>query len=197
MEGCCLLRLRFYSCIKSHVKSATNYPGSDEDTNNGYWRLGSPIELVVANIILSQFQIVENLGVRTIEMKDKDGNVVFRAKDGNLDCKGGNFENIKATGNFKSRNEKTWNEIEMNADKGYLVMRGPTSVNDDDWNLPGSNAEMTDLFKVKFESDGDTLSRIATMDLFGFGGRKRVNIDPEFGLRIYSDEGTDNESHLF
>ena len=25
----------FYSCIKSHVKSATNYPGSDEDTNNG------------------------------------------------------------------------------------------------------------------------------------------------------------------
>lgn len=130
-------------------------------------------------------------------MKDKDGNVVFRAKDGNLDCKGGNFENIKATGNFKSRNEKTWNEIEMNADKGYLVMRGPTSVNDDDWNLPGSNAEMTDLFKVKFESDGDTLSRIATMDLFGFGGRKRVNIDPEFGLRIYSDEGTDNESHLF
>ena len=130
-------------------------------------------------------------------MKDKDGNVVFRAKDGNLDCKGGNFENIKATGNFKSRIEKTWNELEMNADKGYLVMRGPTSVNDDDWNLPGSDAEMTDLFMVKFESDGDTLSRIATMDLYGFGGRKRVNIDPEFGLRIYSDEGTDNESHLF
>ena len=153
--------------------------------------------MVVANLILSQFQIVENLGVRTIEMKDKDGNIVFRAKDGNLDCKGGNFENIKATGNFKSRNEKTWNEIEMNADKGYLVMRGPTSVNDDNWDLPSSIAEMTDLFKVKFESDGDTLSRIATMDLFGFGGRKRVNIDPEFGLRIYSDEGTDNESHLF
>nr|DAM55064.1 MAG TPA: tail protein [Caudoviricetes sp.] len=88
----------FYSCIKSHVKSATNYPGSDEDTNNGYWRLGSPFEMVVANLILSQFQIVENLGVRTIEMKDKDGNVVFRAKDGNLDCKGGIFQNVSVSG---------------------------------------------------------------------------------------------------
>lgn len=88
----------FYSCIKSHVKSATNYPGSDEDTNNGYWRLGSPFEMVVANLILSQFQIVENLGVRTIEMKDKDGNIVFRAKDGNLDCKGGIFQNVSVSG---------------------------------------------------------------------------------------------------
>lgn len=90
----------YYSCIKSHVKSATNYPGSDEDTNNGYWRLGSPIELVVANIILSQFQIVENLGVRTIEMKDKDGNVVFKAKDGELDCKGGIFQNVSVSGDI-------------------------------------------------------------------------------------------------
>lgn len=88
----------FYSCIKSHVKSATNYPGSDEDTNNGYWRLGSPFELVVANIILSQFQVVENLGVRTIEMKDKGGNVVFRAKDGDLICKGGIFQNVSVSG---------------------------------------------------------------------------------------------------
>lgn len=88
----------YYSCIKSHVKSATNYPGSDEDINNGYWRVGSPIELVIANIILSQFQIVENLGVRTIEMKDKDGNVVFRAKDGDLICKGGIFQNVSVSG---------------------------------------------------------------------------------------------------
>lgn len=88
----------FYSCIKSHVKSATNYPGSDEDTNNGYWRLGSPFEMVVANLILSQFQIVENLGVRIIEMKDKDGNVVFRAKDGDLVCKGGTFQNVSVSG---------------------------------------------------------------------------------------------------
>lgn len=90
----------YYSCIKSHVKSATNYPGSDEDTNNGYWRLGSPFEMVIANLILSQFQIVENLGVRTIEMKNKDGNVVFRAKDGEVICKRGTFNNVSVSGDI-------------------------------------------------------------------------------------------------
>ena len=44
--------------------------------------------------------MVENLGVRTIEMKDKDGNVVFRAKDGELDCKGGIFQNVSVSGDI-------------------------------------------------------------------------------------------------
>lgn len=90
----------YYSCIKSHVKSATNYPGSDEDQNNGYWRLGSPIELVVAKIILAQYQLVENLGVRVIEMKDKDNNTVFLAKDGDVICKSGTFENVSVSGDI-------------------------------------------------------------------------------------------------
>ena len=90
-----------YSCIKTHVKTADNYPGSAADLNNHYWRLGQSIELLIAHIILTQYQRVKNLRVRTIEMKDKDGNIVFKAKDGDLVCKGGNFENITASGNFK------------------------------------------------------------------------------------------------
>lgn len=87
-----------YSCIKTHVKTADNYPGSPADLNNHYWRLGQSIELLIAHIILTQYQMVENLGVRTIEMKDKDGNVVFRAKDGDLVCKGGIFQNVSVSG---------------------------------------------------------------------------------------------------
>lgn len=88
----------FYSCIKSHVKSATNYPDSDEDINNGYWRLGSPIELVIAKIILSQYQLVDNLGVKVIEMTDEQGKIVFLAKDGDVICNKGTFNGIKVTG---------------------------------------------------------------------------------------------------
>lgn len=87
-----------YSCIKTHVKTADNYPGSAADLNNHYWKLGQSIELLIAHIILTQYQMVENLGVRTIEMKDKDGNVVFRAKDGDLICKGGIFQNVSVSG---------------------------------------------------------------------------------------------------
>jgi hypothetical protein len=87
-----------YSCIKTHVKTADNYPGSAADLNNHYWRLGQSIELLIAHIILTQYQMVENLGVRTIEMKDKDGNIVFKAKDGELVCKGGTFQNVSVSG---------------------------------------------------------------------------------------------------
>lgn len=88
-----------YSCIKTHDKSADNYPGSDEDINNGYWLTGSPIELVIAKIILAQYQLVDNLGVKVIEMRDGDNNIVFLAKDGNVMCNSGTFKNITVAGN--------------------------------------------------------------------------------------------------
>lgn len=90
----------FYSCIKSHIKSETNFPGSDEDKNNHYWRLGSPIEMVIAKIILSQYQLVDNLGVKVIEMKDENGKMMFLAKDGKVICNGGIFQNISVSGDI-------------------------------------------------------------------------------------------------
>ena len=90
----------FYSCIKSHVKNANNFPGSDEDKNNHYWRLGSPIEMVIAKIILTQYQLVDNLGVKVIEMKDENDHLMFLAKDGKVICNGGIFQNISVSGDI-------------------------------------------------------------------------------------------------
>lgn len=90
----------YYSCIKSHIKSETNFPGSDEDKNNHYWRLGSPIEMVIAKIILTQYQLVDNLGVKAIEMMDKNNNIVFKAKDGKVICKSGTFQNVSVSGDI-------------------------------------------------------------------------------------------------
>lgn len=90
----------FYSCIKSHIKSETNFPGSKEDKNNHYWRLGSPIEMVIAKIILTQYQLVDNLGVKVIEMKDENDKIMFLAKDGKVICNGGIFQNISVSGDI-------------------------------------------------------------------------------------------------
>ena len=90
----------YYSCIKSHVKSADNYPGSDDDKNNHYWRLGSPIEIVVAKIILALYQLVDNLGVKVIEMMNKDGDIIFQAKDGKVICNEGIFQNVSVSGDI-------------------------------------------------------------------------------------------------
>lgn len=91
----------YYSCKKSHAKTATNYPGSTTANNNGYWQLGDKIELVATKILLATYALVENLGVRAIEMKDSNGNIVFKAKDGNVACKTGTFENVNISGKLK------------------------------------------------------------------------------------------------
>ena len=90
----------YYSCVKSHTKTASNYPGSTTANNNGYWQLGDKIELVATKILLATYALVENLGVTAIDMKDAAGNILFQAKDGNVTCKTGTFENVRISGDL-------------------------------------------------------------------------------------------------
>lgn len=89
----------YYSCIKSHTKTASNYPGSTPDTNSGLWNLADPVEIVATKILLAQYALVKNLGVEAIDMKDANGNIIFQAKDGNVTCNSGTFKNITVKGN--------------------------------------------------------------------------------------------------
>lgn len=90
----------YYSCVKSHAKTADNYPGSTADQSNGYWQLGDKIELVATKILLASYALVKNLGVECIDMRDAAGNILFQAKGGNVTCKTGTFENIKVSGDI-------------------------------------------------------------------------------------------------
>lgn len=89
----------YYSCIKSHAKTASNFPGSATDTNSGLWKLADKLEMVATKILLAQYALVKNLGVETIDMKDDEGNIIFQAKDGNVTCNRGTFNNITVKGN--------------------------------------------------------------------------------------------------
>ena len=95
-----IYRDNYYSCVKSHTKTASNYPGSTTAINNGYWQLADKIELVATKILLATYALVKNLGVEAIDMKDADGNILFQAKDGAVTCKTGTFENVNVTGNI-------------------------------------------------------------------------------------------------
>ena len=88
----------YYSCVKSHAKTASNYPGSAADVSNKYWQLGDKIELVATKILLTTYALVKNLGVEVIDMKDSNGNVIFQAKNGNVICNTGIFKNVKVGG---------------------------------------------------------------------------------------------------
>lgn len=89
----------YYSCIKSHTKTASNYPGSATDTNSGLWKLADKLEMVATKILLAQYALVKNLGVEAIDMKDANGNIIFQAKDGNVTCNSGTFKDITVKGN--------------------------------------------------------------------------------------------------
>lgn len=111
---------QYYYCKKSHKKS-TNFPGSSADINNGLWGLGDKIELVAARLVLAQYALVKNLGVEAIEMKDARGKVIFRAKDGAVECKTGKFENVKVSGDVTAQ---TINLVESttNPANGSLIL---------------------------------------------------------------------------
>lgn len=89
----------YYSCIKSHTKTASNNPGSATDTNSGLWKLADKFEMVATKILLAQYALVKNLGVEAIEMKDADNNIIFLAKGGDVTCNRGTFKSITVKGN--------------------------------------------------------------------------------------------------
>ena len=89
----------YYSCIKSHAKTASNFPGSATDTNSGLWKLADKLEIVATKILLAQYALVKNLGVEAIDMKDANDNIIFQAINGNVTCNSGTFNNITVKGN--------------------------------------------------------------------------------------------------
>ena len=52
-------------------------------------------------------------------MKDNNGNILFQAKDGNVVCKTGTFENINLTGTINSVSGKIGN-LSINSDGLYF-----------------------------------------------------------------------------
>ena len=84
----------YYVCTKSHSKSTLSAPGGSVSETNGLWRLGDKLELIATNILLSNYAVIKNLGVETIEMRDADGNALLVAKDGVVTCATGTFNNI-------------------------------------------------------------------------------------------------------
>lgn len=96
----------YYLCKKSHVKTASNYPGSSTAISQGLWQLGDAIDLVATKLLLAQYALVKNLGVETIDMRDANNAILFQAKNGVVTCKTGTFENVTVTGTINATSGK-------------------------------------------------------------------------------------------
>ena len=84
----------YYYCKTSHAKNG-RYSEPGGKYNDSFWQLGDRLDLVATQVLLSNYAVIKNLGAEAIEMKDADGNVIFEAKDGNVTCQTGTFNNVK------------------------------------------------------------------------------------------------------
>lgn len=97
----------YYLCKKSHTKTTSNYPTSSVDSTRGYWQLGDKIDLVATYLVLAKYALINNLGVKYLELKtsdgfirmtDDEGNILFNVENGNVTCLTGTFENVDVSG---------------------------------------------------------------------------------------------------
>lgn len=88
----------YYKCVWTHKKGSDDI-SSSSGLSGKYWVLSDKVEMIATKILLATYALIKNLGVEAIEMEDGSGNIVFRAKDGNVTCNSGTFNNIKVTGN--------------------------------------------------------------------------------------------------
>ena len=154
----------YYSCIKSHTKTASNYPGSATDTNSGLWKSADKLEIVATKILLAQYALVKNLGVEAIDMKDADDNIIFQAKDGEVTCNKGTFNNIKVTGDSEFSGTMkavsgSFKSLNCVNDKGEVV--GNITF--------GSDGQMWfdgDMYCQGYRSDKKRSNRFYTSDVF-------------------------------
>lgn len=153
----------YYSCIKSHTKTGKE-TGANNTLSTDYWKLADKLEIVATKILLAQYALVKNLGVEAIDMKDANGNIIFQAKDGNVTCNSGTFNNIKVTGDSEFSGTMkavsgSFKSLNCVNDKGEVV--GNITF--------GSDGRMWfdgDIYSQGYRSDKKRSNRFYTSDVF-------------------------------
>lgn len=176
----------YYSCIKDHVKTASNYPTSIDDNNNGYWQLGDKIDLIATKILLATYALVKNLGVEAIDMKDNSGNILFQAKDGNVICKTGTFENITFSGTMQG--------VSGSFKSLDCVNENGTKVGGIQFGADGRMWFNGDII-MQYNSPAQRNQRLYAYDVWcrgAFGASERTVLEIKGSYGYYHSKGTDD-----
>lgn len=81
----------YYNCIKSHTKTASNYPGSTADINNAYWQLGDSVALIATRVLLAENAVIAGWTFANNRLQSSDGNTYLDGINGVVVAKKGIF----------------------------------------------------------------------------------------------------------
>lgn len=117
----------YYKCVWTHKKGSKDISSSGSLTAK-YWVLSDKVEMIATKILLASYALIKNLGVEAIEMKDGSDNIVFRAKNGEVICKSGTFENVTVTGNITAQTLRLHISSSISNIDGAVVQAGWSSI---------------------------------------------------------------------
>ena len=156
------------------------------------------VGVVLGGVCPTTQEIMEHCGLKAtgIDIENNritlyGNNIVFGNSDGSItgkiwiDPTAGTLHatNANISGVFTSEDVTMGNSIIINAEAGSFKMRGPIGVEDGTYLPHGS--ERGDMLNISFQTDPDSLCRLATMKLSYANGRKYIGLDPDYGLEMY------------
>lgn len=119
----------WYVCIQNHNKDIRyNSP-----TNTGYWKQVSEQSRIATKLLLATKGFIKNLQVDEVVITDQGegkGNILLRATKDGIECKQGNFENVKVSGEMRvsmlryKANDYDYNNIPQKVNTGFIYGGG-------------------------------------------------------------------------
>ncbi|MCM1356425.1 MAG: hypothetical protein NC212_08480 [Staphylococcus sp.] len=127
-----------YACKVNHPKSSTYDPIGSYGTL--FWETGQQWTFIATKILLAEAAYVDKLTVGGIRMYDTDGNIVFEAANGDVNCNRGTFRNVRLLAG-----DEDGKRIELDPDTKMIA------IYDEDGNqcavLDGSTRSSAELLK--------------------------------------------------
>lgn len=165
------------------------------------------VGVVLGGVCPTTQEIMEHCGLKAtgIDIENNritlyGNNIVFGNSDGSItgkiwiDPTAGTLHaaNANISGVFTSEDVEMGNSIIIDAEAGSIKMRGPISVQDGTY-LPNGSSR-GDMLDIHFETDPDSLSRLATLKLSYANGYRHILLDPQNGISMYDRNHTDTQS---
>lgn len=114
----------YYKCIKTHTKTASNYPGSSTDTSSHLWQLSDKLAIIAANVLFAKHGYFGSAIISGDWMISTNGEI-----DGTLCENGATFQGIIAYSLFNPDNPSGGDVTKFNSTSTYTMAAGDTTKN--------------------------------------------------------------------
>jgi len=114
----------YYKCIKTHTKTASNYPGSSTDTSSHLWQLSDKLAIIAANVLFAKHGYFGSAIISGDWMISTNGEI-----DGTLCENGATFQGIIAYSLFNPNNPSGGDVAKFNSTSTYTMAAGDTTKN--------------------------------------------------------------------